>query len=198
MCVQVSISIKYATQLAYVDNRLRFFLPTCIVPRYSGGRTARSALTQPSGNSRSVAAYTLQVRVQLQMVSSIESVTASLPVKVTIPPASNKTTASVTLKNRVGLDRDLELMIALKDIHTPTMLTEFHPEKDSYAVLLSFLPHIETTILNTEIILVVDRSGSMWGDRIIQARHHAIMPPPSRCPVSCTLIWLTVCVYLRG
>ena len=106
------------------------------------------------------------------MISPIEGVEGSVPVTVKMPKKGQKDVADVTLASRVGLDRDFELLVALRDVSTPSMMCEFHPEKDSHAVLLSFLPNVEPTTggVNTEIVLVVDRSGSMGGEPIKQAR----------------------------
>ena len=73
--------------------------------------------------------------------------------------------------SQVGLGRDLELSIALEDVHAPSLLCEYDAEKRSYALLLSFLPRVRASRLNAEIVVLVDRSGSMGGQPIQQARN---------------------------
>jgi len=47
---------------------------------------------------------------------------------------------------------------------------EYDEAHKSHALLLSFVPFIEAAKINTEMIILVDRSGSMGGEPILQAR----------------------------
>lgn len=58
----------------------------------------------------------------------------------------------------------------VQDPHAPCAAVEYDEAHKSYALLLSFVPFIEAAKINTEIIILVDRSGSMGGEPILQAR----------------------------
>lgn len=161
---RVVVTIRYATQLTWSGDKLRFFIPGTIVPRYGHGL---SALTKPSGSSVEEPSYTLDVQMKFQMLSPIVSLTSSLPVDVTI----TKLIAGVKLSSPVGLSTDFDVLISLQDPHTPCVAIEYDEDKHSYALLLSFVPSLAvTTKINTEVILVIDRSGSMQGAPMMQAK----------------------------
>ena len=112
---RVCITIQLATQLRFAADDgsgracLRFFLPTCIVPRYGLAATAgaaaagAAALANPGGDSGgAVAAYTLGVSFEIRMLSAIEAVTCA-GADVSVDIHHDPKEASVSLESRVGL-----------------------------------------------------------------------------------------------
>ncbi|KAJ1549291.1 hypothetical protein HK405_006235, partial [Cladochytrium tenue] len=68
------------------------------------------------------------------------------------------------------LDRELVLLVKAKDLDKPRCMIEKHPEDGTRALALTLVPRFELNEIRTEIIILVDRSGSMDGEKIDQAR----------------------------
>ncbi|KAJ1549299.1 hypothetical protein HK405_006074 [Cladochytrium tenue] len=68
------------------------------------------------------------------------------------------------------LDRELVLIVKAKDLDKPRCMIEKHPEDGTRALALTLVPRFELNEIRTEIIILVDRSGSMEGEKIDQAR----------------------------
>ncbi|KAJ1549461.1 hypothetical protein HK405_002833 [Cladochytrium tenue] len=69
------------------------------------------------------------------------------------------------------LDRELVLLVKAKDLDKPRCMIEKHPEDGTRALALTLVPRFELNEIRTEIIILVDRSGSMEGEKIDQARN---------------------------
>jgi Vault protein inter-alpha-trypsin domain/von Willebrand factor type A domain len=165
------VRITYVAELGLEGEDLRFVLPTAVSPRYA-------PLEDRKGIGRSEAEkvnptvawevpYGLELAVRLEMPSSIRGLESpSHPLAIEIDGAS----ATVRLgERRTELDRDFVLLVKLQEPHQPRAWLE---ERNGETVaMLALQPRFETRESPSEVIFVVDRSGSMGGSSIAEARN---------------------------
>jgi hypothetical protein len=169
---EVLVRITYVAELSLEADVLRFAIPTTVSPRYAPaddqkgvGRTPAEALNPPREWR---VPYGLDLTVRIAMPSAIRSVESpSHPVRVEIGDRS----AVVTLGGReTALDRDFVLTVRLAEPHVPRVRVETDP-RGRRAALIAFQPRFEAEDAPSELVLVVDRSGSMQGTSIAEARN---------------------------
>ncbi|HJS74023.1 MAG TPA: VIT and VWA domain-containing protein, partial [Vicinamibacteria bacterium] len=168
---EATIRITYVAELGLEGQDLRFVLPTTISPRYAPledrkgiGRPEAEAVNPPIAWS---VPYGLELTVRLQMPSSIRGLESpSHPLAIEL----DGTAATVRLgERRSALDRDFVLLVKLQEPHEPRGWIE---ERDGEAVaMIAFQPRFEIRESPAEVIFVVDRSGSMGGSSIEEARN---------------------------
>jgi Ca-activated chloride channel family protein len=167
---EVLVKITYVAELAREGDDLRFFLPTTVSPRYAPaedqkgvGRTPAEALNPPRAFS---VPYGLELEVELDMPSAIRAVESpSHPLALELDGRRG----TVRLGRRLtSLDRDFVLKIRLADAPAARVWVE-KDESGRTAAVLAFEPRIETREAKTEMVFLVDRSGSMGGSSIQEA-----------------------------
>jgi hypothetical protein len=165
------LRITTVSELPLEGDDIRFTLPTAIAPRYAPaedrkgvGETEAERVSPPYALQ---VPYGLGLKVDVETTAPVRSVESpSHPVAVTIEDGR----ATVTLSEReAALDRDVVLKITLAETHTPRALVERGPHGDSYA-LVSFRPDLEARPSAAEVVFLIDRSGSMQGTSIAEAR----------------------------
>lgn len=164
----VSVEIVYVTELHTEEDALRFRLPLTVIPRYMNGRGPAPV----SSNEKPT--FALEFKASFSMSAPIETV-SSLTHDISIDMEDNRMHGTVSLSHVAVIDRDLDLRFSLKAIdedekRKPLVVLEKHPKLDSKAVLISFFPKMKRSPKKSEIILVIDRSGSMRGERINMAK----------------------------
>src|SRR5262245_29655267 len=166
------VKITYVSELAREGDDLRFVLPTTVSPRYAPaedkrgvGRTPEEALNPPRAFS---VPYGLELEIDLDMPSAIRVVeSASHPLALDIDGRQ----ATVRLGGRLAsLDRDFVLKVRLADAPAARSWLETD-ESGRTAALLAFEPRFETREAAAEMVFLVDRSGSMDGTSIQEARN---------------------------
>ena len=166
------LRLTTVSELALEGDAIRFTLPTTIAPRYAPAEDQKGV--GESEADRVSPPYALQVPYGLTLevdvvtsapVRSVES--PSHPIAVTIDGGR----ATVRLSEREAvLDRDVVLKIALAETHAPRAVVEHTPDGQAFA-LLSFRPRLETKPAPAEVLFLIDRSGSMQGTSIAEARN---------------------------
>jgi len=166
------LRITTVSELPLEGDSIRFTLPTTIAPRYAPAEDRKGV--GESEAERVSPPYALQVPYGLTLevdvetsapVRSVES--PSHPVAVTIEDGR----ATIRLSEReAALDRDVVLKITLAETHQPRALVERTADGPAYA-LLSFRPRLEAKASPAEVVFLVDRSGSMQGASILEARN---------------------------
>jgi len=166
------LRITTVSELPLEGDSIRFTLPTTIAPRYAPAEDRKGV--GESEAERVSPPYALQVPYGLTLdvdvetsapVRSVES--PSHPIAVTIDGGR----ATIRLSEReAALDRDVVLKIALAETHQPRVLVERTAKGEAYA-LLSFRPRLEAKPSPAEVVFLVDRSGSMQGASIVEARN---------------------------
>ena len=168
------IRITTVAELAAEGDAIRFTLPTTVSPRYapaedrSGvGRPPAEALNPPVAFR---VPYGLELSVELEMSSAIRGVESpSHPLSVTLDGRRGTVLPGERL---TAMDRDFVLVVKLEEPRAPRVLVE-RDGSGRLAALLSFVPKFEGGVRRRpcEAIFLVDRSGSMGGASIAEARN---------------------------
>ena len=166
------VRVSYVAELAREDDVIRFTLPTTVSPRYAPagdrkgvGRTPAEALNPPTAWT---VPYGLELAVDVEMPAAIRSVESpSHPVAV----ETDGRRARVRLGGRTAaLDRDFVLKVRLAE--PPPARASIETDEAGRAVAaLSFEPRFDGGETPGEWVFLVDRSGSMQGTSIAEARN---------------------------
>jgi len=154
---EVSITIKYVAEIKNELDKIRFFIPTHIAPRYTPAYTPANQVVNAPASSP-FANYKLGINVTCVSaggISSIESPSHLIAANI------NGNMASIGLDAGVmSLDKDFVLLIGYSQPHEPKVVLEDNG-KGSYAAMVSFFPNLAFAETKTELIFLIDRSGSM-------------------------------------
>jgi Ca-activated chloride channel family protein len=163
----IDISITYAELFKWRDNSLRFFLPTTIAPRYgdpdSLGIQPHQApeydLTNENPFSISLAIFGALARASIESPSH----------KIVSGYRDGKTVVSLE-KGQALMDRDFVLNLTMNTDEKSVAHVE--PDGEGHVALASFYPRFPSMPDRAPrcITIVLDCSGSMGGDSIVQAR----------------------------
>ncbi|MBA2355964.1 MAG: VWA domain-containing protein [Acidobacteria bacterium] len=167
----VLVRLTYVTELLADDGRVRFTLPTTIAPKYAPEEDCRG-VGQPDAETLNPPVdwsvpYGLDLVVRLAMPGGITGAASpSHPVAVTLQDGQAVVTLAAA---EAALDRDFVLTVDAPALRLPCAWAE--RSDDATAVAVGFIPTFEARTSPTEIIFVVDRSGSMQGDSIAEVRN---------------------------
>ena len=185
---EVTIQISYVSELAVEGEDIRFVLPTTVSPRYAPeedlkgvGRTPAEAVNPPRDWS---VPYGLDLSIRFEMgspIRSIESPSHAISVELA------ECRARVRLGTReAAMDRDFVLLAKRAEPHMPICQVE-RTGSGQLAALVAFQPDLpeEAGESACELIFIIDRSGSMGGTSIAEARNALqlclrSLPPGSR------------------
>ncbi|KAF7343881.1 hypothetical protein MSAN_01969400 [Mycena sanguinolenta] len=178
---QVQIELVYSTELAEDEesDSVRFHLPVHIGARY--GEAPADFVPPPSSSSPFL---TISTSVEaLAPISNIGSPSHTVRTELGPDPAlpnfkdlPSSHYARITLSSDTALDKDFVLTFKSAGLDSPRCVAELHPTNDTTALALSLVPRFTLPDLaRQEFILVVDRSGSMAGERIAAARKALIV-----------------------
>ncbi|KAJ7041186.1 vault protein inter-alpha-trypsin domain-containing protein [Mycena alexandri] len=176
---QVTIELIYATVLSEDEENdsIRFHLPVQIGSRYGQA---------PGGHWQVYSFWTtdspfLDISVGVETVAPIAKIgcpshTVSTELgpdpalsNVAELPFSNY--ARVSLSSESALDKDFVLTVKSAGLDAPRCIAELHPIYDTVALALTLVPRFKLPDLaRQEYIFLIDRSGSMEGDRITAAK----------------------------
>lgn len=169
---ELLLKIVYVTELHVDDEGLRFVLPTTVSPRYAPasdhtgvGRPDADTLNPPAAWT---VPYGLNLLVTLALPEALSRVESpSHPIRVSL----NGQQATVTLSQAAAaLDRDFVLLVGVPNIDVPRAWIE-RDEDGNVAAAIGFYPRLEDRSVPSEVILLVDRSGSMEGSSIEEVRN---------------------------
>jgi Vault protein inter-alpha-trypsin domain/von Willebrand factor type A domain len=181
----VKITITYVATLESRDDAAAFVLPTCIAPRYIPAATTpvclsdAQALAPPESN---VKLFGLDIVVDVTCHSTIKTITSPTHAADLIVSTSHQN-GRFSLKD-IEMDRDVVVLIEEEKCHQPRASIEISPV-GSMTGFVTFYPQIEFPDQQREFVFVVDRSGSMEGQQIEQARDTLLLYLRS-LPTSCT------------
>ncbi len=168
----VEIRITYVALARREGPATRFQIPTTVSPRYVPASGAPE-VGEPEGDRvnperRCEVPYGLELRVEIEADGPILTLESpSHPVRTTLAERG----ATVELaRAEAALDRDFVLLIETAEPHRP--VAHVACEDDGTRVcMLSFHPDLETEeVGGSEVLFLLDCSGSMIGDSIRQAR----------------------------
>jgi hypothetical protein len=167
---KILIEIIYLGELKHdaETDGSRFTIPTTIAPRY-GQITSDSS----ASNITNDGGIKILVDVALDSNSIIRGLQSpSHPIAVTMGRTSSmdeevfdNTHASATLTlGKAELDKDFVIVIQSKEQGIPQVLLETHPTiENQRALMATLVPKFNLPNITTEIVFIVDRSGSMHG-----------------------------------
>ncbi|CAH1801770.1 unnamed protein product [Owenia fusiformis] len=177
----VKIKLSYVSDLTIeADKSVKYVLPIVLNPRYSPEGSAQNT-EKPNDainfTKGSEIPYSLECAVHLTSDYVINDVKAN-KYDVNVEYEDNeKKRAKATLRESFKFDCDLTFLVFYDLTFEPHMVLEQgSKDKDGYlsqdVVMLNFYPELKDVEFsgNAEYIFVVDRSGSMGGKRIIQAK----------------------------
>ena len=184
----VKISITYVLTLeARDEDAIALVLPMSIAPRYTPGPHSRrvfsladdQALTPPA---TAVKWFGLVIHIDVTCRSGIKAINCPTHSEC-LRATTNGTTGYVAL-NDITMDRDVVIMIQEEKAHQPRASVEIS-EDGTMTGFVTFYPKIEFPDEKREFVFVVDQSGSMGGQKIVQAREALLLFLRS-LPPSCT------------
>eukprot|EP00162_Nutomonas_longa_P016051 comp22477_c0_seq3/m.55601 comp22477_c0_seq3/g.55601 ORF comp22477_c0_seq3/g.55601 comp22477_c0_seq3/m.55601 type:complete len:879 (+) comp22477_c0_seq3:28-2664(+) len=171
----VTIRLTYVTRLGAEGDDLRFVLPLAMVPRYTPGTNAMAptdSVSQMPPVGGAGADYPITIAVDAVMSSSLVSVTSPSHT-LAVAMGSNARTARITLATSATLmNKDFVALLKTSAPYEPQAALELNDDgSNGAAAMVSLFPLFKTTKIPTEIIFVVDRSGSMGGTKIEQTKN---------------------------
>ncbi|CAJ0889422.1 5249_t:CDS:2 [Entrophospora sp. SA101] len=172
----VVIKITYVTELKHdsENEKIRFVLPTCIAERYgSSSSTANDGkkLAPDDVKYSGKANYELDLKVNCKMTSTIQSIESpSHLISTELNVDGNSKISNVILAEHITyLDKDFVLVVKSEDLDKPRAFLEYNPKTESNCLMLTLVPKFSLNPIQTEIVFIVDRSGSMQGEPIKKA-----------------------------
>ncbi|KAJ7147292.1 von Willebrand factor type A domain-containing protein, partial [Mycena filopes] len=181
---QVQIELVYATELSEDEENdsIRFHLPVHIGARYGAApQSTSSAFRSNAFISSSSPTPFLNILMSVEAIAPIakigspsHTVSTELGPDPKLPnfkelPFSNY--ARVSLSSDSALDKDFVLTVKSAGLDTPRCIAELHPTNDTVAMGLTLVPRFKLPdVSRQEFVFMVDRSGSMGGQRIEAAK----------------------------
>ncbi|XP_059187472.1 von Willebrand factor A domain-containing protein 5A-like [Centropristis striata] len=177
-----SIRLEYVTELAVqADEGLRFCLPAVLNPRYQP-RGSEGNPVQVTSVPASLVPYSLSFSARVSSARPVSKVESNCPLDPLQYLNTEQTQATVKLSAGHKFDRDVELLIYYKDAHQPTAVVEAGQASakpgtlmGDPVVMLSLYPEFPQAVMSSvascgEFVFLLDRSGSMQGERMKSAR----------------------------
>ena len=168
---EVLVRLVYVTGLQVEGTAVRFVVPTTVSPRYAPAADRLTRGVSVAERLNPLVAwqvpYGLDLHVRLAMAGRPAGVDSpSHPIRVTW----EADVASVAFSHAdTALDRDFVLLVEAGDFTAPRAWLE-RDEDGSIAAAVAFRPQLGESTVPTEVIFLVDRSGSMGGSSIAEVR----------------------------
>ena len=168
---EIVIELKWVSELPVEGDAIRFLLPTTVAPRYAPSEDREGLSPTPaervSPPVELEVPYGFELDVDVELASPVRSVDSpSHPVRVEIDGRK----ARVALSHAVAaMDRDFVLLLTPSESSSPRVLVERNGD-GLVTAAVSFVPRLEAREARTEVIFLVDRSGSMEGSSMEQVR----------------------------
>ncbi|KZV97090.1 hypothetical protein EXIGLDRAFT_833087 [Exidia glandulosa HHB12029] len=169
----VKIEISFVSLISHngLLDSLSITLPLSVAPYYGS----------PVSGSHTVVAPAIDVTLSFCMASGIASISSSThPISVTLGALEennvgdvNSHLAHVRIATLGLLDRDVSIVVKASDLDSPRCVLERlqHEQETSDCFALTLVPRFAVEPLDVqEYIFLVDRSGSMGGQRIAKVR----------------------------
>ncbi|EXX51660.1 hypothetical protein RirG_259720 [Rhizophagus irregularis DAOM 197198w] len=166
----VVMKITYVTELKHdsESENIRFVLPTNIAPRYGSSEYSSSSndgkILNPDVVSYSNKAdFYLNLAITCRMTSTIQNIESpSHKISTEMNIDENPKISKITLTQQTTyLEKDFILVVKSKDLDQPRAFVEYNPETKTNCVMLTLVPKLSLNTTISELVFVVDRSGSM-------------------------------------
>lgn len=177
---KADIELHLVNQLPVdAEGKISFSLPTILKDRY----TPVSDITPSTNTTNSDISGTVsgidQIVLRIHNSKAIKSITSSTHV-IRVEETDNDVQV-VTMSN---VQSDVVVQVELQEPHTPFAITEYGQPKEgdgdpsfmsNHVVMLNFFPEIPRIQVSSELIFLVDRSGSMSGSFIKRASETLVL-----------------------
>ncbi|TPX65971.1 hypothetical protein SpCBS45565_g04775 [Spizellomyces sp. 'palustris'] len=170
----VTVRLRYISELkgdAQADQ-LRLVLPTTIAPRYNPG-----SIPHPAEAGSQPAGTLLNISVRCEMtypILSVKSPSHSMEISLGGDDESqprDPCKAGGRFISDTFLNGDFVFLVKAKGVDEPHCVAEPHPTEGTNALALTLSPRFALTEIRTsELVFIIDRSGSMQGRQIEQAK----------------------------
>ncbi|CAG8749560.1 11800_t:CDS:2, partial [Funneliformis caledonium] len=151
----VVIRITYVAELKHdsESEKIRFVLPNFIAMRY-GSNDEKIINADAVVNN-------LDLKITCQMASIIQRIESpSHKISTEMSIDGNPKIFKITLDEQITyLEKDFILVFKSEDLDQSRAFVEYNPETETNCVMLTLVP--KSTLNTTELIFVIDRSGSM-------------------------------------
>ena len=174
---KAQVKLTYIMELPVEERAVRLTIPTTIAPRYipsNDDSLAAKEISTISYKDDSSAKTPLHIHVEAFMkgkILEVVSPTHDFDVEINQKPDENgqfKAMASLKDANTDVMDRDLVVMLKSEKNDEPTIFIE--KNENTLAAMLSLIPSFQLDQQKTELIFLVDRSGSMDGSSMELAK----------------------------
>jgi len=167
-----TVKITYLMELPVEDGKTRVTIPTTIAPRYvpaKDGSDVAKKIASIEYDFTSPAP--LHLKMDIAMKTKIMSVTSPSHEIVNQMEDKDGSFAAVTKFDgtTTDMDRDIVVLIDSDEPHQPKVVVE-KGDDGSVAALLSMVPKFELKKQPSEIIFLIDCSGSMGGQSMKLAK----------------------------
>ncbi|KAJ3190808.1 hypothetical protein HK101_008351, partial [Irineochytrium annulatum] len=168
------------------DEEIRFaILSKQLANRYGHHQPAETLSSDVSAQARVDASTSSDtnepvVSITLNMPGPILSLQSPSHAAVAVSLGSTTNDQSDYMPNKARLeldaesgalpDKELVLVAKVKGMNQPTCVAERHPLDGTTALSVTLVPRFALNEIRTEIVVLVDRSGSMAGSKMDQAR----------------------------
>ncbi|CAG8573614.1 26220_t:CDS:2 [Dentiscutata erythropus] len=172
----VVIRITYVTELKHdaESENVRFVFPTVIAPRYGSFGFSLNDWKKPVPDLVSYTYktdYYLKLAITCRMTSVIQNIESpSHHISVELNINGNPNVSKVTLAEQITfLEKDFILVVKSLGLDQPRAFVEYNPKMETNCVMLTLVPKFAINEVMSELIFVIDRSGSMQGGPIKKA-----------------------------
>ena len=178
----VKITLKYITELEAEGGKVRLTIPTTVAPRYipandeseEAKEIAKIPYQLDSPAPLSINA-TVKTRGKiLSIISPTHDVEVSDMAEQSEDELNQKQVSLMNAKT-TDMDRDFNLLVESEDIHKPVVMVEDDTVFGTTAAMVSLVPSFNLKEQKVELIFLVDRSGSMGGGGIVQAKKSLLL-----------------------
>jgi len=165
---EATVSITYVAELSVSDDQIRLMIPTTVSPRYAPADADPIKIDVISPPTSLQVPYGLSLRVCIRNGAGITQVTS--PSHKTKVRQTEKDWEVALSDSETRLDRDFILEMRLKEPRAPFVRVQ-QRESGDRGVMLRLYPEFDQKEGTTpsEVIFLLDCSGSMGGSSIAQA-----------------------------
>ena len=167
----VIVEVTYVGELKHdaEADGIRLTIPTRVAPRYGPYATAPASMSAKESSAPGRMLITVDVHMPdetfirgLQSPSHLIAMSLGvLSTNIGADPLPNKASAALSQGSTI-LEKDFVLIVQAKEASTPKALLETHPTIPNHRALMATLvPKFTLQTTKPEIVLLVDRSGSM-------------------------------------
>ena len=174
---QVTVSITYIAKLERHEKSMRMAIPTTIAPRYvtaSGMSPVDAMIDGDAMNPMRawVVPYGFELQLEIDLGRDLGNVHS--PTHAIHSTESSSHSRMITLATGLAeMNRDIVIVMDLVEEQVPTVQRTIAPDGATY-LAVTFVPEFDETLTPdsppSETIFLLDCSGSMQGDSIMQAR----------------------------